>query len=722
MSVFDEQSFANPSNEYRPLQIVHGMDVMLQDAEHLTGEAGIDQRLQKLKEMGLGGIVTNVGFKDYLLSERQWEIYRYGVRKANELGLLLWIYDEKGYPSGGAGGIVTRSHPETVALGLASYTKEITGPAEVHYHLPMSSRRFIWAGAVPDPATATRENVWDLSALVDPLGNLTWQAPAGKWTLYYLAERVMYEGTHATGNYSDFKQYVNLLNPHAVAEFLRVTHEQYARETPPEIWRQMRAIFTDEPSLMTPYVSELPPSHRGKIPVIDTPLFLDRPPAVPWVEDFAEKFKALKGYDITPHLFALFTSESEEACYVRQDYYDVVTRLYTDAFYVQVLNWCRAHGVAASGHVLAEENIISHVAFHGSLFAPIRQMDLPGIDMLNSDPQDMLAGDSFMTIKQVSSAAHLAGRKRIHSESSDFSQRIAGGYATLPERCGQGNLQYVLGVNQITAYWGWQEIGEAAYHQYNDYMGRLASLLADGKHVCDVALLYPVRSVWAHFLPSDKPLNNGAQAGQEPEWVLRVASSYPDLVRDLLRQQIDLDIVDEEAIITGQAHDGALHVADEQYRAIVLPPLHALSLETAKALKAFVQAGGLLISTGPLPELAESAAGSAELHELFNGLFGVDGSAQLVPAGEVASYLHAHLTPDFALAEPNPNVLYTHRELDGKELYFIINNTAAPVTLRPTLGVPGPYTLYRPLDSSVTPASTPLCIELAGYEGVFVVA
>ena len=280
----------------------------------------------------------------------------------------------------------------------------------------------------------------------------------------------------------------------------------------------------------------------------------------------------------------------------------------------------------------------------------------------------------------------------------------------------------MLGVNQITAYWSWQDIGEEAYRQYNDYMGRLASLLVGGKHVCDVALLYPVRSVWAHFLPSDKPLNVGAQKGQEPEWVLRVADSYPTLVRDLLRKQIDLDIVDEEAILGGQMRDGALCVADEQYRAIVLPPLHALSLATAKALVAFVQAGGLLISTGPLPELAESAAGSAELRALCATLFGATGPAYVVPAADVAAYLHAHLAPDFTLSEPNPDVLYTHRQMDGKELYFIVNNAPAPVTLRPTLGVSGAYTLYRPLDGSVTPANAPLCIELAGYEGVFVVA
>jgi hypothetical protein len=417
----------------------------------------------------------------------------------------------------------------------------------VRIDLPVSCRRFVWAGATADPDTATRAGVWDLSALADAQGTVRWQAPAGHWTVLYLADRVMYEGTHASGNVSDFKQYINLLNPAAVAEFLRVTHERYVRETPPELWERIQAVFTDEPSLMTTYTPELPERFHGKIPVLDGLLFTDRPPAVPWVEDFPARFQALKGYDLRPGLFALFVSDSDDARYIRQDYYDVMTRLYTRAFYTQVLEWCQAHGIASSGHVLAEETLISHVAYHGSLFSAIREMDLPGIDMLNSDPQDMLEGDSFMTAKQVSSAAHLAGRKRLHSESSDWVQGNAGRHASLAERRGQGNLQYVLGINQITAYWGWKEIGEDAYRQYNDYMGRLASLLTGGSHVCDVAVLYPVRSAWAHFLPVGKTLRNDAV---NPA-LRSIVQSFPDVVRDLLRNQIDLDIIDEEAIAAG---------------------------------------------------------------------------------------------------------------------------------------------------------------------------
>jgi hypothetical protein len=723
MAVFDRDSFQNPSNDFRPLQIVHGLDTALRDPEQLTGEEGIDQRLQLLRDLGLGGVVMNVGFKDYLVSPRQWEIYRYGLRKAVDLGLLVWLYDEKGYPSGTAGGIVTRAHPEYAALGLACYEQEVNGPADVCFDLPVSCRRCVWAGAMPDPATATRASVWDLSALVDAQGTLRWRAPAGHWTLVFLAERVMYEGTHAAANVSEFKHYVNLLKPEAVAEFLRVTHEQYVRQTPPELWPHIRAVFTDEPSLMPAYMPPLPDRFIGNIPVLDAPLFTDRPPAVPWVEDFLPYFKSIKGYDLTPFLFALFGSNSAEACYARQDYYEVMTRRYSEAFYAQVLRWCQAHGIASSGHVLLEEDITSHVIFHGSLYPAIRQMDLPGIDMLNSDPQSMLSGHSFMAVKQVSSAAHLMGRRRIHSESSDWEQHNQGRFATLAERRGQGNLQYVLGVNQITAYWAWDEIGEESYRAYNDYMGRLASLLVGGRHCCDVVLLYPVRSAWADFTPLHHPVQwQHPEMNNQTQRMQQFAREYPDLVRRLLREQIDLDIIDEEGIVEAQLEGGALCIADERYRAVVLPPLCALGQATARKLAAFVNAGGTLVSAGALPELCESAQGSASLERDFLPLFAPGGAAARVTHDAVAPLLRARLGADLQLDVPNPDILYTHRQLEGRDVYFVINNASTPQTLGVSLRVRGPYTLYRPLTGQITPAEQPLRLALDGYEGVFVVS
>jgi hypothetical protein len=722
MSVFDPKAFLNPSNAHRPLQIVHGLDRSLTDPENLTGEEGIDRHLQKLADMGTGGIVTNVGFRDYLVSPRQWEILNYGLRKAAEQNFVLWWYDEKGYPSGTAGGIVTRAHPEYSAQGLACYRQEVEGPRAVRVDLPVSCRRFVWAGAMPDPDVATRATVVDLSDKIDEWGTLRWDAPAGKWTVLYLAERIMYEGTHASGNVCEFKHYVNLLKPEAVREFIRVTHEQYYREIPSDLWDKMVAVFTDEPSFMVTYTGKLPERFDGKIPVIDAPIFNDRPPAVPWVDDLLERFQAMKGYDLRPYLFSLFFSQEPEAQYVRQDYYDVITRLYTDAFYVQVLRWCQEHGIASSGHVMAEETLIAHVTYHGSLFSVIREMDLPGIDMLNSDPQDMLARHSFMAAKQVASVAHLTGAKQVHSESSDWVQGNEGRYATLPERLGQGNLQYVLGINQITSYFSWHELDDDAWKQYNDYMGRLASLLTGGQHVCDVAVLYPIRSIWTHYLPALEP-PQGRSHGSKPrsEWVAKLNEEYPDVVRGLLRSQVDLDIVDEQALIEGEIRDGALYVADEAYRAIVLPPMYALSLDAARALARFCEAGGTLLSVGPLPEMAESAANTPALKEILAGLFGAGGPARILPLEGMPEALGASLGADLALAEGNADILYTHRRLEGRDLYFIINNNPAATRIAPTLRVPGPYTLYRPLDGTVSEAGASLDLELAGYEGVFVV-
>ena len=723
MSVFDPTHFLDPANRFRPLQIVHGLDHALTDPENLAGEEGIDARLNKLVEMGTGGVVANVSFEDYLVSPRQWEVYRYGIRKAADLGLVLWWYDEKGYPSGTAGGIVTRAHPEYVALGLACYSQDVVGPGPVRIDLPPSCRRFVWAGAMPDPNAATRADISDLSSGIDDWGTLHWDAPEGQWTVLYMAERVMYEGTHSSGNVFEFKHYVNLLMPEAVREFIRVTHEQYYRETPPELWEQTVAVFTDEPSLMTTYTAKLPDRFDGKVPVIDAPIFRDYPPAVPWVGDLLESFQSIKGYDLRPCLYALFYSGSDEARYIRQDYYDVITRLYTEAFYTQILHWCQEHGIASSGHVMAEETLLSQVQFHGSLFAVIREMDLPGIDMLNSDPQDMFVGHSFMAAKQVSSVGHLTGAKQVHSESCDWVQGNQGRQATLEERLGQGNLLYVLGVNQITSYFGWNELGDEAWRQYNDYMGRLASLLTGGRHVCDVAVLYPIRSAWAEYLPPLQPPEEWADRRQlRSKQVAELQDGYADLVRHLLRQQIDLDIIDEQALLEGDIGEGALRVADEAYRAIILPPLTALSLDAAGRLADFCRAGGILLSVGPLPEIADAAERTSALQETLEELFGDDGPARIVTLESIPAALQDRLAPDLALDEANGNILYTHRRLEGRDLYFVINNDPEPAIVSLNLRLPGPYTVYRPLTGAVSAPTDAASLELAGYEGVFLVS
>jgi hypothetical protein len=721
-SVFDPEAFRDPDRRFRPLQIIHGMD-----HHYVDGEPRLKSFLQKLVSQGTGGIVTNVSFTDYLTSPRQWDILREGIRKAADLGLRVWLYDEKGYPSGTAGGYVTRANPNFCALGLACYTLEAAAGESLCFPMPVSCRVFVWAGAIRSTAQAVKADFIDLTDQVDAWQTLRWDPPDGSWTVLYLAERLMYEGTHASQNVSDFKFYINTLDPAAVREFIRVTHEAYARELTPELWQHIDAIFTDEPSLMTQYLPELPERFHGKIDVVDSPVFNDRPPAVPWVNGFLERFREIKGRDLAPLLYALFYSESKEACCARQDYYEVVTSLYAGAFFEQIQDWCKAHGIESSGHVLLEEGILDHAGFEGSLMAVLRRLDLPGLDMLNSDPRDMIQrgsfmGDSFMAAKQAASAAHLSGRQRVHSESSDWEQRNQGRFASLDERRGQANLQFVLGVNLITSYFGWEELGEDCRRQYNDTVGRLSALLTGGSHICDVGILYPIRTVWAHYLPSLEAPKTWADRTVRSAWADQVNQTYPALVKELLTHQVDADIIDEEFICAASIHNGRLEFNGESYSAVILPPIDALDLQTARVLERFARAGGTLISTGALPSLAGTLPETPTLRSLLADLFQPGGLGRTTSIGQVVSVLRGCIPPDLALTTPNPDIFYTHRRLQGREVYFVVNNSSQPTSVRLSLRAPGPYQVFQPASGAILPAPDPLQVELGCFEGLFVVS
>ncbi|MFN3421348.1 MAG: hypothetical protein ACK40X_06485, partial [Armatimonadota bacterium] len=184
--------FRSPPAKYRPLQIIHRFDKRL--GNDVTT---IRERLQGLKSIGIGGLVGNVSFQDYMRSEEQWRIFLSGLKVAEELGFVLWLYDEEGYPSGVAGGLVLERNPNFEAIGLV---------------------RIVDEGGKPR----------------------------------YEIQR-MYEGTHCTENVYKKRRYINILNAEAVRTFINLTHDEYAKRIP-NLGKRIHAIFTDEPSLMTTYI------------------------------------------------------------------------------------------------------------------------------------------------------------------------------------------------------------------------------------------------------------------------------------------------------------------------------------------------------------------------------------------------------------------------------------------------------------------------------------
>jgi hypothetical protein len=141
-----------------PLKIVHNL-CSPQGESFEEKCAKITQRIGSLAELGFGGIVTNVAWgDDYTENSEAWALFRFALDEIDRMGLRAWIYDERGYPSGGAGGLTLKSHPEYECRAIVKINAEVeageTKTVELPYGhigflMPQSIRRMKAASLSP---------------------------------------------------------------------------------------------------------------------------------------------------------------------------------------------------------------------------------------------------------------------------------------------------------------------------------------------------------------------------------------------------------------------------------------------------------------------------------------------------------------------------------------------------------------------------------------------
>ena len=94
--------FRNPTSEFRgtPFWALNS---------YLTKEE-LCRQIDIFKEMGLGGFHLHVrtGLENEYLSEEYMNLIKDTVDKAKREEMLAWLYDEDRWPSGAAGGLVTK--------------------------------------------------------------------------------------------------------------------------------------------------------------------------------------------------------------------------------------------------------------------------------------------------------------------------------------------------------------------------------------------------------------------------------------------------------------------------------------------------------------------------------------------------------------------------------------------------------------------------------------
>ncbi|MBE0536659.1 MAG: hypothetical protein IH624_13415 [Phycisphaerae bacterium] len=674
-----EERFGRAPADARILKIIHGWP---------DGADAQDRLIRRLGMQGFGGVVCNVSFDQYLESERYWQAFVRAVNEAKKAGMAMWLYDERGYPSGNAGGIVLRDRPEWEARGLFVASAQSQGGA-VSLELPPGKLVLAGAYAVGEGSIDITEKT-DLAGRIAD-GRLHWQAPAGQWHVMAITEDRLYEGTHADGNLHAKMPYVNLLMPEPTARFVDVTYGGYVKHLGDDLGRYFMASFTDEPSLMSLFLKPMP----------------YRP--LPWAPNLPTEFENRRGYSLETGMLAALAADAGAAGEkIRHDFWLTVGELVSENYFGQIQTYCRRHGIPSGGHLLAEEGLVGHVALYGDFFRCIRRLDAPSIDCLTSLPPEA----PWFVARLLSSAAELEGRSLVMSETSDHSQHYRPAGDARPRRVvseaeirGTCNRLMVAGVNCITSYYSFAELSDEQLVRLNEWVGRCSTALRGGHQVTDIAVLYPAESLWTKFVPSRHWAREAAAAA-------RIETVYRAAAESLFASQRDFTFVDSRALSEAAVAASALVHGQLRWRVVILPGVDTMPLAAWENLANFVREGGAVVALGALPANSESEFPSVRVGSLAKEIFGEGrageprfrasdrgGNGIFLPLGMeslLPQLLSRLLEADVQVAEAKSPLRVTHRRVDDRDVYFVINDSPRPWTGRVDFAASGSGERWNP--------------------------
>ncbi len=541
------------------------------------------------KDMGMGGAHCHVrtGLTNRYLSDEFMELIEEAHKAFAEKGMLTWLYDEDRWPSGAAGGIVTKNHGfRSRFLVLSSQSPDAESE---------DTEKYVSSAA---PVKSSERTLLARYAISFKDGCLSAYRMLKDGEDAQPGEHLKYAYLEVSGNNPWFNNeaYVNTLDKKAIDEFIKVTHERYYSRLGEYFGKDIPSIFADEP--------QFPAKQRLGF-AEDTNSVI-----IPFSDDFEEDFTKRYGHSLLAALPELFW-ELPDGKYsvVRYEYHDFVSERFAAAFADNVGDWCKKHNILLTGHMMSEPTLESQTAALGEAMRSYRGFDIPGIDML-CDYRE------FSTAKQAASAAHQLGAPGIMSELYG----VTGYYFDFRGHKLQGDWQAALGVTVRVPHLTWTAMaGEAKrdypasigyqspwYKEYKyieDYFGRLNSALTRGKPDIRVAVIHPIESYWLLW-------GNDAQTGDIRK---QRDEEFLNLINWLLFGFIDFDFLSESLLADFEhgVKDGRFTCGVMQYDAVVVPDLITIRSSTLKFLEEFGKAGGKVIFAGRVPELVDARPSDA---------------------------------------------------------------------------------------------------------------
>ena len=535
----------------------------------------IDRQLENFKKAGIEGVYLLAIPKNFrgqagkfsltpdYLTDEFFEYIAHTCKKAEELGMQMWFYDEGGWPSGGACGRTVKENP--AALETMLQKREISIKKGEEYTLKDDVRAYLENQKITQNFVAPKESIIE----------------------EYFIEQ--------WDNYNPCR--IDSTNPSVTQTFINNTYEKYYEKLGDWFGDKIPMIFNDEPSVV-----------RRMIPL-----------------GFFEMFKERFGFDAGDYLPAIYDAKNiktEKDIEARIGYARILGELFCKNYCTPITEWCKKHNIEFGGHLDLDhflESSIDHVYF--SAVNALRYYDIPGVDVIwqqirypykNRVP--VREGCHFFP-RIASSAARQSGKGFALTETF----AVYGDAKTPDEMRYVVNFEAIRGINIFNfnsseyaltetngklGSGGFREEKPGFYHlkNINDYTKRLCYLMRIGKPVIDNALYVPYADYWA----TEQIAKNSAD-------------KYNQTGKMIEEKQIPFDLIDDYGIMQAEITDDGLKLGDAVYRHIIVPDCKYIPKDVTQKIKPFIGLGEPLIKTqSKALRVMKRVFDGGELYFIFN--------------------------------------------------------------------------------------------------------
>lgn len=513
----------------------------------------IDRQLEIFREMGFGG--THIHSRDGLeipyLSDEFMSLVKHTVETSEKLGLRTYLYDEDRWPSGCAGGIVTKDR-EFIMHYLEFSEKQPESRVIAVFDIDLDNGRVRSFRRINDESEAL-------------------------YQVFYAAEvDAPREGMH------NGESYVNTLSKKAIDRFIEITHERYKNILGDDFGRTVPSIFTDEPEY-------------GQARRVGNKLGT---PRIPWDNELIAEYTEMWKDDLIGNIPLIFFDPVDGEPTVRWRYFRLITEIFAKSYADNIGDWCDKNGILLTGHMMFEDTLTLQTTANGESMRHYRGFGIPGIDIL-------FGAHEYTTAKQCQSIVHQYGKEGMLAELYG----VTGWEADFRDYKHQGDWLAALGVTFRVPHLSWMSMkGESKrdypasifcqscwykeYRYIEDHFARLGVALTRGNPIVRIAVVHPIESCWLTF---------GAlsTSGRLDE----LERNFKELTQWLLFGCLDFDYLSEN--LMPDEYKSGKRFGEMEYDAVIVPPLYTLRSSTVAILEEYSKYGKLIFLGEP-PELVDA--------------------------------------------------------------------------------------------------------------------